>query len=217
MTQRTLLIQTIQKAAFTKIEQDYGHLAYHNLTHTKFVLQSALQLADDRNLRESEQELLTLAASSHDVIQDHDSLANDYNAENEREAGEWLVAQMRQHPAAFSNQDMHRILIIIASTYIKHREDGLQQSALNGHQLSELLCDADLAALGSPWEIYEPHMKTYYQELHAEGTDQIWHDFLRLQVEILREHHYYTPEAQQRFHHLRENAEKIEAMIERIK
>ena len=213
MSARTSLIQTIQQAAFSKIEQDYGHLAYHNLTHTKFVLQSALQLGDDRNLPESEQELLTLAASAHDVIQDHDSLADNYNADNERESGEWLVAHMKQHPDAFPNQDMHRILIIIAATYVKHREDGLQQSALNGHQLSELLCDADLAALGNPWEIYEPHMKTYYQELHLNGTDKDWENFLRLQVEILREHHYYTQEAQQRFHHLRENAEQIEEML----
>ncbi|PIR13320.1 MAG: hypothetical protein COV50_06225 [Flavobacteriales bacterium CG11_big_fil_rev_8_21_14_0_20_35_7] len=213
MTERTSLITTIQQTAFGKIRKDYSHLAYHNLSHTEFVLKSALELAMDQNLPESERELLTLAASAHDVIQDHNPLTPNYNADNERESGEWLTAQMKQHPDVFSDNDFYRIPIIINATYVKHREDGLKQSALTGHQLSELLCDADLAALGSPWNIYEPNMRAYYQELHPNGTDENWKNYLKLQVPILLQHHYYTQEAQERFCHLRENAEKVEGML----
>lgn len=213
MTERTSLITTIQQTAFEKIRKDYSHLAYHNLSHTEFVLKSALELAMDKNLPESERELLTLAASAHDVIQDHNPLTPNYNADNERESANWLITQMKQYPDAFSDNDLYRIPIIIAATYVKHREDGLKQSALTGHQLSELLCDADLAALGSPWNIYEPIMTAYYNELHPNSTPKDWKSYLELQVPILLQHHYYTQEAQKRFSHLRENAEKVEKML----
>ena len=214
MSSRTPLIAAICDRAFEKIQNDYAELPYHNLSHTELVLQSALQLAEDRGLPESERELLTLAACAHDVIQDRNPLSSDYNADNEQKSGEWLVSQMKQHPEAFGGNDLRRAPIIINATYVKHREDGLHQSAQSGHQLSELLCDADLSALGSPWDIYEKKMKAYYKELHPNGTPEDWKNYLKLQVSILLQHHYYTKEAQERFYHLRDNAERVEKMLE---
>jgi predicted metal-dependent HD superfamily phosphohydrolase len=214
--QRTSIVEVIKQAALDKIQQNYSELAYHNLGHTEFVLQEALKLAQDRGLSESETELLTLAAVAHDVIHDEDPLDNDYNAENEHASGTWLVNQMRQFEGAFTEKDLVRIPIIIDATYVKHREDELRQSALTGHQLSELLCDADLGALGSPWDVYFPKMKAIYDETMPKGKDEDWKEFLELQIVILLQHHYYTPEGQKRYSHLRENAEKVEEMLKEL-
>lgn len=213
MAQRTALITEIQNAAFEKIQRDYGHLPYHNLSHTEFVVNAAQKLAKDRKLPKSEQELLVLAAAAHDVVLDADSLTRDYDAKNERASGEWLTTRMAKHPEAFSDEDRCRASLIIEATTVKHRKEGLNQSALPGHALSELLCDADLAALGSPWDIYEEKMRAYFNEIHPNGTPLDWRDYLKLQVSILREHHYYTEEAQKRFHHLKENAARVETLL----
>lgn len=196
MTPRTALIQALIQEALEKINRDYGHLPYHNAEHTRFVLEKSRELAADRNPPESERELLELAAACHDVIRDETSSAD------------WLLERLTPS-GLFNETEQKRLRIIIGATTIIDRAHGLTQSAEPGHELSQLLCDADLAALGSPWPVYEEKMNAYYRETHPNGTEADRRDYLKLQQKILSTHRYYTPEARARFCHLQENAERV--------
>ena len=44
-----------------------------------------------------------------------------------------------------------------------------------------------------------------------------WKNYLKLQVSILLQHHYYTKEAQARFHYLRDNAGCVEILLKNLR
>ncbi|MBT5016681.1 hypothetical protein HOM98_04315 [Candidatus Peregrinibacteria bacterium] len=212
MNERQKAILEIQQTALQVIQAHYADFPYHNSVHTGFVIETANLLAQDAGLPQDQLELLTLMAAAHDLIQAHDPLTDDYLGENEHQSADWLIEQM--HIASeFEEDEIEQARRGIEATFIRHREDGIKQSAEFGDFLSELLCDADLANLGSPWEIYFPKTKDYFKEINPQATDEDWKHYLRLQIPILRQHHYYTTVAQERFHHLRENATKIEALL----
>ncbi len=212
MNERQKAILEIQQAALQIIQEHYKERPYHNATHTGFVIESAILLAQDADLPQDQLELLTLMAAAHDLIQAHDPLADSYLGENENKSADWLAEQM-ENASEFAEDEIEQARRGIESTYIRHREDGIKQSAEFGDFLSELLCDADLANLGSPWDTYFPKMKAYFKEIVPDATKEEWEHYLRLQVPILLQHHYYTTVAQERFHHLRANATKIEELL----
>lgn len=212
MNKRQQTIIKIEQNALKQIKKKYADLPYHNVSHTAFVIEAVNQLAQDANLPQEQLELLTLMASAHDLIQDHNPLADDYTGENENLSADWLAEQM-EGSAEFDYDEIEQARRGIEATFILHREDGIKQSAEYGDFLSELLCDADLANLGSPWEIYFPKMKAYFKETHPHADQADWGHYLRLQIPILLQHHYYTTVAQERFHHLRHNAEKLEGLL----
>ncbi len=209
MNQRQQVILEIQQAALQIIQERYEDFPYHNATHTGFVIETANLLAQDAKLPQDQLELLTLMAAAHDLVQTHDPLADGYLGENENESADWLAEQMLAS-GQFEDDEIEQARRGIEATFILHREDGIKQSAEFGDFLSELLCDADLANLGSPWDVYFPKTKDYFQEINPNSTEEEWKHYLRLQVPILLQHHYYTTVAQERFPHLRENATKIE-------
>lgn len=212
MNDRTSLIEQIKEAAFAQIREKYGQLPYHNETHTEFVIESALELADDIGLSPEERDLVLLAASAHDVIQDTNPLLKTYDGNNEEASAKWAREQMTA-TNAFTEEEISHVEKAIISTYIKHREEGLRQSAEFKAIVSEILCDADLANLGSEWNVYLPKMADYFHEIFPHATLDDWKHYLDEQIPILCQHHYYTSAAQQRFSHLRENAERLEKLL----
>jgi hypothetical protein len=214
MNERQKAILEIQQTALQVIQEHYKDFPYHNTTHTAFVIETANQLAQDAGLPPDQLELLTLMAAAHDIIQTNNPLTPGYTGENENLSADWLAEQM-EIASEFPEDEIEQARRGIEATFIRHREDGIKQSAEFGDFLSELLCDSDLANLGSPWELYFPKMKDYFKEISPNAKNEEWEHYLRLQIPILRQHHYYTTVAQERFSHLRENATKLEKLLQK--
>lgn len=213
MSDRIQIVEKIKEEALKILREKYGHLPYHNGTHTEFVLECTTELAEKIDLPESEKELAILAAVAHDVNQDTNPLLKTYDGQNERASSSWVREKMATS-GVFSEEEIEHVERAIISTYIKHREEGLRQSAEYKAIVSEILCDADLANLGSPWEIYIPKMADYFKEIYPSATLKEWKHFLEEQIPILLQHHYYTTAAQKQYPHLRENAEKLEKLLQ---
>jgi uncharacterized protein len=148
------------------------HLTYHNLDHTKYVLDKAIFLAQKSQVSAKDLELLKLAALFHDTgfidnPKDHEEkgckIAENYLSE------------------AYSKEDMEKIFGMIMATKIP-------QSPTN--HLEKILADADLEYLGT--DRFEVIGQSLYRELkhfNPNYTDRAWDE---LQLVFLEKHHYHT-------------------------
>lgn len=226
------LLQTalheIIRSAEMKIETEYAHLPYHNLGHANLAAEEVVKLFDlEKQMRieqkesfpleKKDRELLILAAKSHDVIQGYSQFG-----ENEERSAEWLTQKIKIYNEYFSPEEKTQLQIAILGTKTQLIEDQIVReiTEIKKHQnpktslFAELLADSDLAALGMEWEIYYREMTALFQEMHPRTDFPTWENHLKQQSSLLRRFHYETQAARKKYCHLRENAEKIEALLE---
>lgn len=97
---------------------------------------------------------------------------------------------------------------------------GINLSALTDPRtilFSKILADADLAPLGSDWQIYWKNMFSLFLEKPKgetfEPTQEGWKNWLKFQVELLHNHHYHTQAANELYPHCLTNAYIVERLL----
>lgn len=153
-----------------------ANLFYHSVDHTLDVYNCAARIAKEEGVSDSDLKLLLVGAIYHDA---------GYLIENNNHE-EHSCAMARDYLSQFhyTKKDIDLICGIIMATKIPQRPKT---------HLEKIICDADLNYLGRTdfFDIGE----NLYKEMVAFGYIKIRDDWNRIQVDFMRQHHYFTPTA----------------------
>lgn len=153
-----------------------SHITYHNVQHTKNVIESAEYLGKKENISENEMILLKTAALFHD--------AGFLQNQHEHEHRSCNLAREYLPQFGYSEEHIDAICEMIMATR-------LPQSPLN--LLSRLLCDADLFYLGG--DEYEKYSEKLYQEFKKNDLVKSHTEWDIRQSEFLSSHSFFTETA----------------------
>ena len=153
-------------------------LRYHSVEHTESVLTNARAMAQVLGVEGKSLELLLTAAAFHDcgflkTYRNHELVGCEIAAEKLPEYG-------------FDRDEIKAIQGMIMATKIPQSPSNL---------LENILCDADLYYLGG--NNYERISQNLFDELELNGTKLSENEWLTMQVNFLKTHHYWTEHAQQ--------------------
>lgn len=169
-----ILFENIYKKIISRLEQELpGSLVYHNVNHTKYVVEKAVKLAASENITGRELELIKIAALYHDT----GFLLSHIEHEN---LG-CLIASRDLQELFLDPVEIDMICGMIAATKIPQRPKNI---------FEKIVADADLFYLGTP--NYNQFSKKLYKELkHFDPSinDEKW---LKIQVNFLSSHSYHT-------------------------
>ncbi len=162
-----------------KLEKDLPkYLAYHNVHHTKEVVQHARYLAEKEGVPEEDMNILLAGALFHDTgfiesYKDHE----EYSCE---------FARKHLPQFGYTQDQVARICALIMSTRIPQQATNL---------LEQILCDADLFYLGT--EKYFDHAKLLYRELRNMVIIKKYEEWVNFQVEFIEGHQFFTRTARE--------------------
>jgi len=146
---------------------------YHNLGHTLYVLEQAIEIGVHEKCNQEEIALLTAAAYWHDS-----GYIKTY-ADHEEESCKLARHYLPEY--GYSSIDIDTVCGIIMATKIP-------QSPTN--KLEEILADADLEYLGTnDVEIKAGNLFRELQSLDPSITEGMWK---QIQISFLQKHHYFT-------------------------
>lgn len=148
-------------------------LSYHDVNHTKYVLQKAEEIAKEENISGRELLLVKIAALYHDT-----GFLEDRKDHEERSCKIFSVD--------FSESDLSLAEIELVCGLIMATRVPQQAETL----LAKIVADADLEYLGT--EHFESFSKHLYQEIfhfEPELTTRKWDE---LQIKFLTAHKYHT-------------------------
>ncbi len=148
-------------------------LTYHDLNHTKLVLEKAIFIGKKEQISAKELLLLKIAAIYHDT---------GYKVSNENhEAESCKIAESELPYFGFNSHEIGQICEMIMATKIPQQP----KTTLEG-----ILADADLEYLGT-YEYNLISQKLYNEVKHfrPDLTDKQW---LEIQIGFLSKHHYHT-------------------------
>lgn len=149
------------------------YLSYHNIQHTKNVIEAAELLGSAENINETEMTLLKTAALFHDsgFLQDHVN----------HEAISVSIAKKHLPNFEYSEAEIEHIAQMIMATK-------LPQSPKDN--LGKILCDADLYYLGGT--DYTKHADNLFAENKKLGLFGSKTEWLIQQIGFLTSHQYFT-------------------------
>ena len=146
---------------------------YHDVSHTKSVIENALFIAKKENLTDKQIVLLKTAALLHDVGYLESYL-------NHEELGcEFALKTLPQF--GYQSVDIIEVCELIRATKIPQKPK---------NQLEMILCDADLYYLGSA--DYEVLAEKLYAELKVTGRIHSEIEWEKVQIDFLNSHRYFT-------------------------
>lgn len=209
--------------ALARVEQKYGTgigdgekpKFYHNLEHTKNVLESARKLAElaikNGKIKGDDEPLLEMAAAGHDLEQDLGS------GKNERESSREIQEEMVKL-GIFSREEIQRVDAILLAT-IFFLEGDLVKQSVTGDYATKIMADADLCALGQPTEYYWKTAQDFLHEIKGttEPTLEDQLSWAERQVSLLSGHQYFTEEAKELFPHVQENLVYAKEQVIRLR
>lgn len=152
------------------------HLTYHNVDHTKEVLQNAQHLAALENISEREITILKTAALFHES-----GMLETYKGHEEiscKLAEQWLPQ------FEYTKDEIGQICNLVMATK-------MPQAPKN--KLQEILCDADLYYLGT--DAYVSRSNKLYKELHGIGMIKSRKEWEEIEIKFLQSQHYFTGSA----------------------
>lgn len=153
----------------------FDRLTYHNLEHTKDVVQAVQIVGGHTGLTAEEMETATIAAWLHDVGY------LDGNEDHEAAAAEKAHELLREWGA--SPKRILDVTEAIKATKIPQHPESL---------ISKVLCDADLFQLSQ--EDHGKHSEKLRAEMEAQKgqpiSDQEW---MKMTLDFLQRHEYHTP------------------------
>ncbi len=162
-----------------RLEKDIpSYLSYHNVGHTRGVIQSAEELAKAENVTDDDLKILLTAAAFHDA-----GFLETYSGHEEVSRG---MAEAFLPDFGYSSEQIKQIGALIMATRVPQRPKS---------KLAEILCDADLHYLGT--DNYTPNAENLYQEMLYVGLIKTRDQWVKQQVKFLRAHKYFTPTAKQ--------------------
>lgn len=156
-------------------------LLYHGANHTRHVMANALLLAEAESMCETEIRLVLAAALFHDT-----GFMWQYDA-NEPLGAEYAQELLPEYD--FSAVDIETVTTAILATALPQSPDGL---------IGEVLCDADLAYLGSGnyFTVSEYLRRELAVMIDRHFDERQWLEF---QLQFLKSHTYFTTSARQFF------------------
>ena len=153
---------------------------YHNVAHTFSVMEFCKVLAKDEGINPEETELLLFA----DLFHDYGFVKSPI----EHEITGAQIASEYCKTVDFNTEQIKQIEELILSTK-------WPQNAKN--HLSMILCDSDLAYLGTP--DYPKIADNLREERKALGFEFSDEDWFNLQINFLKEQHFFTASAKKHF------------------
>ncbi|MFA5997661.1 MAG: HD domain-containing protein [Candidatus Paceibacterota bacterium] len=208
--------------ALAEVEQKYGTgmgdgenpKFYHNLEHTKNVLESARKMAElalkNGNIKIGEDILLAIVAAGHDIEQDLGSGAN------ERESSRVIQEEMKR-TRVFSEEEISKVDATLLAT-IFFLDGALVKQSVTDDYMTKIMADADLCALGQPTEYYWKTAQDLLHEIKGTETPSLEDQlaWAHRQVSLLSGHQYYTEEAKELFPHIEENLVFAKEQVKRL-
>lgn len=157
-----------------KLESELpAHLSYHNIHHTKDVMQATEAIAQTEGVNAYETHLLVTAALLHDT--------GFLEKREGHEAGSCLIARKYLPEYHYLPEAVEQVCQLILATKIP-------QSPKN--HLQQILCDADLDYLGR--DDFFVLSDRLFAELHAECLMKDKNEWNLEQVDFLERHQYFT-------------------------
>ena len=212
-------ITELVTACLLEIERKYGTgdndgespKKYHNKEHTETVIADALKIADlaleRHKITLRQRELLHVAAAFHDIEQDSLEYGNELASAD-------IMDSMAASTQLFSADELLEIREIILGTEITIKQ-GVPTQVYAQSYLPQALADADLAGLGKPTEIYTKNVyEKYCEELYPLQRKEDRFAFLNQTVLLLKNHHFFTPEAEYLFQEQAENLRFVKELEE---
>jgi len=149
------------------------HYFYHNVNHTLDVVQNVLEIGKQEGCSEEELRLLYAAALWHDT-----GFVETYT---DHEAASCRLAATYLPKYGYSELETDKICTLIMATKIPHAP---------ADHLEEIMADADLEYLGKA----APGAKTndLFRELQYVTPELEEAEWNQIQINFLRQHHYFT-------------------------
>jgi len=168
--------QFARKIFSSRIDKSYS---FHSISHTESVVKASREMADYYQLSEEDRSVLMLAAWFHDTGYSQGA-ATSHEDESKKIAAGFLQNQ-GMDPSLIS-----RVLNCIEATRMPQSPRNL---------LEQILCDADLAHLGS--DKYSEESKLLRKELNELGEENISKkSWRKTNIQFLQNHNYFTEYAQ---------------------
>ena len=148
-------------------------LTYHTIGHVLDVEESATRIAEKMGVADEQIQLIRTASLVHDI-----GFIYTYSG---HEVKSCEMTSELLSPFGYSELDIDTICGMIMATRIPQEPKNV---------LEEILADADLDYLGRG--DYEPISDTLFQEMKTYGFLKTKKEWLHVQVNFLRKHHYHT-------------------------
>ncbi len=166
--------QKVNTFIIDRLEKELpSSLSYHNVQHTKDVVDAAQYICKSEKISGNDTELVLTAAAFHDI-----GFLKGY--EN-HEASSCEIAREVLHSYQYDKVQIEKICRLIMVTK-------LPQSPQNN--LEEILCDADLFYLGS--DKYFEGAEQLHHEFKEAGKIDDNTDWNKVQIDFLKKHRYFT-------------------------
>ena len=173
-----------------------AYLTYHNINHTKGVIEAAEQIGIAENIIGINLVLLKTAALFHDV--------GFLNNHHDHEEFSCQMAMKYLPGYDYTEEQIDTICEMIMATKMPQ--------AANNH-MSQILCDADLYYLGT--DKYTVNAESLYKEYKKFGIVKTQTEWELKQIEFLSTHHYFTKTAAlQRDERKQENLELLRSKMQ---
>lgn len=167
-------LEKLFKEKLDKLENNTPpYLRYHNVHHTKHVLNSVVYIAEAEKATEKELELLKVAVLFHDL---GFLIQKDGHEEISCEEAR------RDLPAyAFTQEEIEIICGLIRATKTPQQPK---------NHLERIIADADLEYLGT--DLFELGSKLLFKEIKHFIPDLTEEQWNQMKIEFLETHHYHT-------------------------
>ena len=170
--------QFVEKHFQERIPPEY---VYHDLSHTQYVVEASMQIAEGYELTDKEKEIIQLAAWFHDM--GYDQGGQDHELRGSRYATNFLTKH------AYSLEDIEQVSKCILATRWPQQPGSL---------LEEIVCDADLSHLGNEW-YWDRCGKVRQELLLVEGKVLSEQDWVDSELQFITNHHFHTEVARELF------------------
>lgn len=180
-TQKKLL-EEVEIFISNFFEENIGaDYVYHDLLHTQYVVETAMEIGKAYELSEQAMEVLLIAAWFHDT-----GYVDGAEGHEERSA---TIAKEFLRPLGYDEEELEKIAKLIIATKLPHSPKNLGE---------KVICDADLSHLGS--KEYWDRCGRVRQELLLTRdivmSEQEWVDF---ELEFMTKHKFHTNVARNLF------------------
>ncbi|MBU3742015.1 MAG: DUF2179 domain-containing protein [Candidatus Kapabacteria bacterium] len=182
------------------LQPEFSLYSYHNAEHTSYVVRMAEEIARREQLDDASVTLVKTAALLHDI-----GYVGGSEGHEERSCA-WAVQHLALY--GYDEADIAHVCMMIRATKMPQSPTDL---------MSRIVCDADLAHLGSP--DYKSSAERMYREYLASGRTRSTEAWLQQQIDFIASQSYHTESARQMFEsqkqqhlaHLRVEAAATEA------
>lgn len=178
------------------LDEGCNKLPFHNLKHTQEVYHKACFIAEHEHLTSDELEILLLASIFHDVGQ-----IDGYSDHEIRSA---QIATTFLTGLGYDIQKTSYVASVIKATKMPQNPANL---------LEKIICDADLYHLGTTeFFTWNSALREEWELLFSKSFSDV--DWLKLNLQFLKEHQYHTSYCQQTLHiQKKENIKRLEQEI----